>query len=154
MLTAFMVCGPSGCGKTTFVNKFIKDHPEVINVSTDAIRAELWGDEADQQHGDIVFQTAFKRITESLQNKCSIIFDATNLNARHRADFIAMCKGAGATYCVCYAFHSNVEDCIQNQNRRNRQVPRSVVRRQCFTYQMPTVEEGWDFINEMEAFHG
>lgn len=154
MVTVYMVCGPSGCGKTTFAKRFTKKHSNMLYVSTDEIRQELWGDEADQQQGDVVFRTAYSRIFNGIESGYDVIFDAINISKKRRIDFINRCRRAGATFCVCYAFTGQIDRCLSNQQRRKRVVPKHIVRRQCNNYEMPTEEEGWTAINLMEAYNG
>lgn len=47
--------GPPGSGKTTYAKKYIEEHPGTVHLSSDKIRAELWGNEAIQGDNNEVF---------------------------------------------------------------------------------------------------
>lgn len=56
--------------------------------SSDAIRAEVFGDETDQTHNQKVFEILHKRLRLALKNGKNCIYDATNLNRKRRIAFL------------------------------------------------------------------
>lgn len=50
-----ILCGIPGSGKTCYAERYIKANPDTIHLSSDAIRKELWGDEATQGDNNQVF---------------------------------------------------------------------------------------------------
>ena len=50
-----LLVGVPGSGKTTYAEKYVEEHPNTIHISSDRIRAELWGSEATQGDNNEVF---------------------------------------------------------------------------------------------------
>ena len=65
MTNLYMMCGISGSGKTTWADAYAKVyHAQVF--SSDAIRAELFGDENNQKHNSQVFDVLHERVRAAL----------------------------------------------------------------------------------------
>ena len=58
----YMLVGLSGSGKNSY-----KFEEEIIKVSSDALRAELYGDENDQAHNSEIFNELHRRIINFLK---------------------------------------------------------------------------------------
>lgn len=154
MSTFYMVCGPSGSGKSHFAQDFVNHHHNISYISSDALRKELLGAEELQQDGAMIFATAKRRIMKSLRDGYDVFFDATNLKAAQRKNYIKMCRNAGADKCVCFAFYTDEVQCRENQTLRSRQVEAAVIARQCQQYKLPTETEGWDEVQYLFAYKG
>ena len=59
-----LLVGIPGSGKTTYAEKYIKENPNAVHLSSDKIRAELWGNEATQGDNNEVFSLMQSRATE------------------------------------------------------------------------------------------
>lgn len=81
-----MMVGVAGSGKTTFAKKLEKRG--AIVVSSDAIRKEFWNDESNQQKPHKIFEECHRRISYLLKEGYWVVFDATNLSARRREEFL------------------------------------------------------------------
>ena len=86
-----MMIGVSGSGKSTFAKNWAKQLDGVW-LSSDAIRAELWGDENDQQHPETVFRIMNKRLMAALGEDLNVIYDATNLSAKRRRALVSQIR--------------------------------------------------------------
>ena len=78
----YMLVGISGSGKSS--HKF---EEEVVKISSDALRAELYGDENDQTHNAEIFNELHKRVIKHLKAGDNVVYDATNLSRRRRIAF-------------------------------------------------------------------
>ena len=140
-----MLVGISGAGKSTIAKDFYKLMDNSIIISSDAIRAELWGDENCQHNPKKVFEIMNARTLENLKKGVSVIYDATNLISARRSQLIKQIK----PYCKqvnCLFMDKTLNECAQNQTKRKRQVPYDVIRKQLSQLEVPKYSEGWDKI--------
>lgn len=138
----YVMCGVSGSGKSYWANE-LKDEKTII-VSTDGIRKELFGDESIQENPKRVFEIAYERIRNNLAQGKNVVFDAMNLRGRDR--FALISRFDNMAHMICLVTGNDYEKAIENQRRRDRQVPDEVVRAQCKRFHMPTMDEGWEEI--------
>ena len=148
----YVLCGISGAGKSTWANTCAAVHDNYVVVSSDAIRKELYGDESVQKNPKEVFNIAYIRIKNCLELGYDVIFDATNLKARDRKNFLKwMDENVEEevwrhTHKEIMVFECPLKNAIMHQQFRTRQVPSFVVERQYKQFERPTEEEGWDRI--------
>lgn len=140
----YMMVGLPGSGKS-FTAESI---PNAVVHSSDAIRAEVLGDENDQTQQDLVFQTLHKRVLQDLVDGKDVVYDATNINYKRRIGFLnrvrALHKHDLRTVCLFMA--TPYEVCLERNNNRERSVPESVIQRMYFKFDVPMMAEGWDEI--------
>lgn len=136
-----MLVGLSGSGKSSYNFK-----EEVVKISSDALRKELFGDENDQTHNAEVFNELHKRVILNLKNGKNVVYDATNLSRRRRKAFL---KTIAHIPCkkICVVFRTPYEVCVKRDSLRSRTVGVSVIFKQLKQFQMPQYDEGWDLIN-------
>ena len=95
-----LFCGLSGSGKSSYINKYAeglhKEEYNVLVVSSDEIREEVYGDINDQTHNSEVFQRIHKTIqqwaTRDYNENDVLIVDATNLTRKHRMAMLNIVK--------------------------------------------------------------
>jgi protein phosphatase len=118
--------GASGCGKSTWAAQRFQSH-EVL--SSDAFRALVAGDPADQSATADAFRLLHAAARARLRRGLLTVIDATNLTSGARASLLRLARGAGRP-AVAVVFDVPLERCLANNARRpDRQVPGSVVRR-------------------------
>lgn len=140
MVTLYMMVGIAGSGKSYFANTL-----GCPVVSSDAIRAELFGDENDQTHNGEVFEEVHRRIHNYLSNGESCVYDATNLSRKRRVGFLKQLPAGVKKVAVVMATEI---DLIYKQNsERERKVPVEVIDRMVRRMQLPQKNEGWDEIS-------
>ena len=61
---------------------------EVVLLSSDAIRGEIYGDENCQRDPGHVFDIMHQRTIAALSQGISVIYDATNLSCKRRMNFL------------------------------------------------------------------
>ena len=140
----YMMVGLPGSGKS-FTAESI---PNAVVHSSDAIRAEVLGDENDQTQQDLVFQTLHKRVLQDLVDGKDVVYNATNINYKRRIGFLdrvrALHKHDLRTVCLFMA--TPYEVCLERNNNRERSVPESVIQKMYFKFDVPMMAEGWDEI--------
>ena len=121
-----ILVGASGCGKSTWAAQRFQPH-EVL--SSDAFRAMVAGDQADQSATADAFRLLHAAARARLRRGLLTVIDATNLTSAARGSLLRLARGAGRP-AVAVVFDVPLERCLANNARRpDRQVPESVVRR-------------------------
>ena len=72
----YMLVGLPGSGKSKIAEEY---RERAYICSSDALRKELFGDEADQKHNEEVFAELHKRIKMFLRNGFDTVYDACNI---------------------------------------------------------------------------
>lgn len=145
MSALLVACGLPASGKSTWAKDFQERNLSTIIISTDAIRAELYGNESIQGDGVKVFQIAYERIERALKEYRYIIFDATNLHRKNRIELVKRFKKPNITM-VCYYFNYSLETCWERNKNRERVVPFEVMKRMSRSLSIPSSDEGWDYV--------
>lgn len=139
-----LLVGIPGSGKTTYSKEYIKSNSHTIHLSSDSIRAELYGDESIQGNPTEVFSLMQKRAVEALNEGYDVIYDATNITRRDRASIISICpKFAKIEAHIIWA---PIETCIERDAARDRTVGKAVIDKMLKRFQAPYYDEGIDEI--------
>lgn len=139
-----LLCGIPGVGKTTYAEKYISEYPNTVHLSSDKIRAELWGNESTQGDNNEVFSLMQSRAIEALNNGQNVVYDATNVTRKDRACIISMCpKFAKIEAHVIFA---PIETCIERDAVRERTVGKAVIDKMLKRFQPVWYDEGIDEI--------
>lgn len=144
MANFYMMVGLPGSGKTTFAHNIEKG---AVVISSDIIRKELWGSEETQGDNKIVFQELEYRVIQNLMMDKSVVYDATNINAKKRKEFLKKLNKVPNVKKVCMLMSVPYEQCLQKNEERDRVVPEDVIARMYINFQIPQSREGWDEIN-------
>ena len=146
-----LLVGIPGSGKTTYAEKYIKEHPDTVHLSSDKIRAELWGNEATQGDNSEVFSLMQSRAIEALNNGKDVVYDATNVTRKDRAYIISICPNF--VKIECHIIWAPIEMCIERDAARARTVGKEVIDKMLKRFQAPYYDEGIDEI-EFTFPHG
>ena len=148
MAKLILLIGLPGSGKSTLANSLQHSDPLLVLVSTDAIRAQLFGDAAIQGNWLLIqtelrrqLQTAFWQVQ---QGKVAAIYDATNVRRRYRRQAITLCRSIGFTQVVALWLDTPLWLCLQRNRQRDRQVPDEAIYRmdRQLSGARPSLEEG------------
>jgi protein phosphatase len=143
-----VLIGAAGSGKSTLAARLFA--PEEV-LSSDALRAAVSGDEANQAASAVAFRILHRMLDRRLAGGQLTVVDATNTKADHRRPLVSRAKAAGvpATAIVLDLPPAHVH--AQNAGRHARVVDRGVVdrhlaaiRRTLDTGQLVT--EGFDHV--------
>lgn len=152
--TLILLVGIPGSGKTTYAEKYIEEHYNTIHLSSDKIRAELYGNEDTQGNPNDVFSLMQSRAVEALNNGQSVVYDATNVTRKDRAGIISACPKF--VKIECHIVWAPIETCIERDTARERTVGNGVIDKMLKRFQAPYYDEGIDeikviFPNEFDA---
>ena len=143
-LTLTLMVGVSGSGKSTHAAKLARATGATI-VEPDAIRKELTGDASDQSRNGEVFRLAHSRAEAILLDGKSVVVDATNLDRKTRAEWVAIARRCGAEARAVVV--DTPVDVAKKRNRsRDRVVPLDVIDKQARRLCPPTSDEGFAHI--------
>ncbi len=140
-----LLVGIPGSGKSTYAKKYIPDYPkQAVHLSSDSIRAELYGNESIQGNPADVFSLMQKRAVEALNNGYDVLYDATNITRKDRAGIIGMCPKFAKI--ECHIIWAPIEVCIERDSKRERTVGKEVIDRMLKRFQAPYYDEGISLI--------
>ena len=149
MVNFYMIFGLPGSGKSYYANNLYNiEHRDVEVVSSDIIRKELFGDENDQKHNNEVFNEVHNRIHNAIKEGRDVCYDATNLSRKRRKAFLKTLQQIKNVkiikHCLVIATHYDI--CVEQNEKRERVVPKEVILRMYKTLTFPRIDEGWDII--------
>ncbi len=122
-----LLIGAAGSGKSTVAGRLF---PAASVLSSDAIRAELTGDQADQSLNAIVFRILHERAGRRLAAGLLTVIDATNVAASARRPLRRL-AGAHGRPVVAIVLDLPGPLCVErNAARSGRVVPAAAVQRQ------------------------
>ena len=139
-----LLVGIPGSGKTTYAKEYARTHDETIHLSSDLIRAELYGDESIQGDPVKVFGLMQKRAVEALKSGKSVIYDSTAMTRKDRAGIIAACPRHAQI--EAHIIWAPIETCVERDANRDRTVGRAVIDKMLKRFQAPYFDEGIDDI--------
>lgn len=141
-----MLVGIPGSGKSTHA-KSLSRNKNAIHLSSDNIRAELYGDESIQGNPSEVFEIMHKRTLEALANGDNVIYDATNITRKDRASIMSKIPKYVKT--ECHIVWAPIETCVERDSKRERSVGKDVIDKMLKRFQAPYYDEGF---NNIEIF--
>lgn len=121
-----VLVGAAGAGKTTFAARHF-EASEIL--SSDAFRAQISGDEADQRVSGAAFARLHRELTSRLGSRLLTVVDATNIERAARAALLARAKAAGVPAVAIVLDLPAAAVLAHNAARSGRKVDESVVRR-------------------------
>lgn len=136
-----IMVGAPGSGKTTYAKDLVKKSGNTVIISSDEIRAELFGDEAVQADPTRVFSLAYARANKALANGKDVIFDSTAANPLLRSRVVEAC-GKNAEAVEFVFIDTPLDVCLKRNKMRSRHVPDNVIRRYIARLIPPTEAEG------------
>jgi predicted kinase len=148
-----MMVGLPASGKSTKAKELAEKTNSII-LSSDLLREKLFGDINNQDGNDIIFDTLHKLIKHYLSKDVSVIYDATNINYKQRMELLKELRSIDC-YKECVLVATPYEKCLQQNRKRERQVPKYVIDRMYKNFYIPQYYEGWDniqIINNSEGY--
>ncbi|MGD1808793.1 AAA family ATPase [Dapis sp. BLCC M126] len=146
MTRLIILIGLPASGKSTIARKIVSRCPHCQLISTDAIRAQLFGDEAIQGLWLRVWQEVEQKFHQAVSQTSLAIYDATNTQRRRRRELIDVARETGFSYISGLWLDKSLELCLQRNKQRQRQVPEEVIMKMSrqLTDAPPSCEEGFD----------
>ncbi len=151
MTRLILLIGLPGSGKSSLAKQLVLESPSRLLISTDAIRAKLFGDEAIQGAWLSVWRQVEREFRQAV---CQIdrkeakeaIYDATNAARQQRKEALALARETGFTHITGLWLDIPVWICLARNRRRQRQVPDEVIFRMHRRLRdaPPSLEDGLD----------
>lgn len=139
-----ILVGIPGAGKTYYAQSYIHTHDNTIHLSSDGIRAELYGNETVQGDPNQVFSLMQKKTVKALEQGRDVIYDSTALTRKDRSHIIKACSNIARI--ECHIIWAPIKTCIERDAARSRTVGKEVIDKMLKRFQAPYYDEGIDKI--------
>lgn len=145
-----VLVGVQGSGKSTY-SKVLAKKLKCEIVSSDAIRKQNPGIEEKN-----VWSAVYQRCSECIKENVDCIFDATSITKKVRKRFFDEVKKFGVNVeAGAYVLDTDLEVCIDRVIKRNMDqkelfLPPEVILSYYERLELPTLEEGFKFINTVK----
>jgi predicted kinase len=131
MSRLLLLIGLPGSGKSTLAAHLLQQGARRL-ISTDRIRADLFGDESVQGPWLTVWAEVGRQFRQAvLESQAGIIreaiYDATNAVRKQRRQTIALARESGFTHITGLWLNVPLWLCLQRNQQRDRQVPEEVI---------------------------
>ena len=146
-----VMCGLPASGKSTY-SEWLAESGVFKRVCPDLIRKEQYGDENIQGDGKKIFSIAYERIQMWGTFGDNVVFDATNINAKRRKELVDEMRPYFDVI-ICKWFSTPLLTCKLRNAQRERQVPYEVLERMAENFQRPTLDEGFDLVEEIRNYY-
>lgn len=145
-----MLVGLPGSGKSTYAKRYKEENSteEVEILSSDTLRKEMFGYLCQDRNQEL-FSEMFKRTVSFLKEDKTVIYDATNISSKRRANLIKQIRSNSSikdTFIECGFIYAQYLTCYLNNQKRKDVVPFDVLMRMRNNLQIPMYYEGWDSI--------
>ena len=146
MTKFILLIGLPGSGKSTFAKQLLAECPQMLLISTDAIRGQLFGSQAFQGSWLLIWREIERQFQQAISTENIALFDATNAQRRNRREVIALARGLGFTQITAIWVDTPVWLCLARNKRRSRQVPEEIILRMHRQLRdaPPSLKEGLD----------
>lgn len=138
-----MMVGLPGSGKSTYANYLANGEENVVIHSSDDIREELSGNASNMNINKEVFNLLHERVIRDLKAGKNVIYDATNLSRKRRVAFLEQIKSINIRK-VAILVWASFDSCVKRQEKRERKVPKEVIKRMYCNFQTPTIYDGFN----------
>ncbi|HEY9665526.1 MAG TPA: ATP-binding protein [Coleofasciculaceae cyanobacterium] len=152
MVISHFLIGPPSSGKSTVAKQLVQLIPSAQIVSTDTIRALLFGDERIQGEWSLIEKTAVQQIQNALSAGRPVIYDATNAKPEWRRAMLKLVSADNVQW-VGWHLQTPLELCKTWNRKRLRQVPEPVIEEffQSLRNFPPQVSEGFVAVNTLRG---
>lgn len=152
MVISHFLIGPPSSGKSTFASQLVQLIPKARIVSTDAIRALLFGDESIQGEWLLIEKTVLSQMREALDAECPVIYDATNVLPQWRQSMLKQVTADNLQW-LGWHLQTPLELCKVWNQKRLRQVPEGVIEElfQSLRNFPPQVSDGFLAVNQVKV---
>ncbi len=132
-LRCHLLIGPPASGKTTLARALAPllsgpGEPEVVVLSTDAIRAEVFGDATVQGPWSAIEQLLHQRIRSAVADGCPVIVDATHARRPWRLALTQALALPAPVEWIGWWLFTPLATCLEWNQKRQRLVPEPVIK--------------------------
>jgi predicted kinase len=125
-IVCHFLIGLPASGKSTLAQILARESGGLV-VSTDRVRAQLYGDEAIQGVWQEVEIEVFSQVKGAIDRRQSVIYDATNANGLWRTGFLRQVADFGDACWIGWYLDLPIDVCKERNRGRDRLVPESVI---------------------------
>lgn len=136
MVTVYVMCGVPGSGKTTTSKKM-----------TEELGLERFS--FDEMHC-FSLESFMRPALEALQQGRSVVLDTVNLRVNVRKKVLQAMAGIPCKKVVVY-MDTSLDECIRRNANREAHLPEHVIQSTYRALQKPTLDEGWDEVQEVKS---
>lgn len=155
MRKCYMLIGIPYSGKTTFAEKYFKNK-SFMTISTDeyiAIKANLLGRDFSDIFKDTIDEATefmYKQLHYALSNNLDIVWDQTNLTSETRKQKLSLLPDT-YTKIGCVFETPDYEEFFNRRTlRKEKVIPLEVIENMKKTFEVPSLEEGFDEIYKVK----
>lgn len=120
-----MMIGLPASGKSTLAEKFVE--AGWVRLNKDALRQELYGDEAELGDMKVINRLFYSRLEEALKAGRNVLVDNLNFNMFYRKGPIEMARSFGYRHITNLLLNVPADECVRRNKGRARQVPENVI---------------------------
>ena len=135
MVTAYVMCGVPGSGKTTTSKKMAEEHG-------------LERFSLDEMHC-FRLESFMLPAIKALEEGKSVVLDTVNLRVNVRKKVLQALADIPCKKVVVY-MDTPLEECIRRNANREAHLPEHVIQSTYRALQKPTLDEGWDEVQEVK----
>ena len=146
-----VMSGLPASGKSTY-SEWLAESGIFKRVCPDLIRKELYGDENIQGDGKKVFEIAHERMQVYGTFGDNVVFDATNIDRKTRISLVEKMR-PHFDIIICKYFSTPLYICKIRNEQRERQVPYEVLESMERRFRTPTLDEGFDIVEEIKNYY-
>ena len=128
-LLCHILIGCPSSGKSSLARAIAQESPHYRIISTDQIRAELFGDQTVQGNWSQVEAKIYEAIDQALKAGFPIIYDATNAKRAWRMGLLEHLRQYRDVDWMGWYLKTPLETCLQWNQQRDRHVPETVIQR-------------------------
>ncbi len=122
-----ILIGVPASGKSTFAKQWQQAEPNCAIVSTDNIRAKLFGSEEIQGNWPAVEAEVLTQVKQAILSGHSVIYDATNARRPWRMDMLQKLANLGVKTFVGWYIDTPLQECLIRNSTRQRQVNQNII---------------------------
>jgi len=146
-----LLIGLPASGKSTFAQQLNQQIPNSVVISSDTIRARLYGDETVQGDWNQIENTIIEQVRLAIDYEQIVIYDATNVQLAWRNSFLDKVSDLNSEW-VAWWIKTPANVCKNWNKYRSRRVPNHVISSyyEYLQESPPKVEEGFLAVKEVE----
>lgn len=130
--------GLAGSGKSTWAKKFIRAHPDYKRVCRDDLRLMLDAVQFNERKEKFITKAEHALILQALNSGFNVVVDATHLNPKNENAIRKLVEGLADIEIKSF-LDVSVQQCIENDARRENGVGEEVIRKMAKKYNLEDV---------------
>lgn len=143
--------GYPAAGKTTLAKSMEQEDKNLVRISADEVRKELYGSEDVYGDSLVIYNKILKEMRQLLKEGKDVLYDATNLRKSYRLDYLNQLTDISC-FKFIYCLHTKKDVCIERHKKRGRNIPLEDLMPLFEIKEFPQESEGWDKVINLFSF--